>query len=59
LRLCEEVKLNFKEKVLKVHAVTRFVLRRQCRRRFAPRTPGLLLDKLPRLECIVYEPWRV
>jgi hypothetical protein len=59
LRLCQEVELNFKEKLPKVHAVTRFILRRQCRRRFAPRTLGLLLDKLPRLECIVYEPWRV
>jgi hypothetical protein len=56
LRLYEEVRLNFKEELPKVDAVTHFVLRRQCRRRFAPRTLGLLLDKPPRLECLVYKP---
>ncbi|KAH6665695.1 hypothetical protein B0J14DRAFT_210286 [Halenospora varia] len=59
LRLFEEVDLNFKGELPRVHAITSLVLRRQCRRRFAPRTLGFLFDKLPRLECIVYEPWQV
>lgn len=58
LRLCGEVMLSFQEELPEVHAVTRFVLRRQCRRRFAPRTLWLLLDKLPRLEYAIYEPWQ-
>jgi hypothetical protein len=59
LRLCQEVELRLQEKLPKVHVVTSFVIRRQCRRRFAPSTLWLLLEKLPRLECVVYEPWRL
>jgi hypothetical protein len=58
-RLHEEVDLNPKKTVLpEVHAVTRFLIRRQCRRRFSPRSISLLMDKLPRLESLIYEPWR-
>lgn len=59
LRLFEKIDLRFKEELPEVHAVTKLVLRRQCRRRFVPRALWALLDKLPRLKHIVYEPWRV
>ncbi|KAJ1708527.1 hypothetical protein NYO67_9305 [Aspergillus flavus] len=59
LRLFEKIDLRFKEELPKVHAVTKLVLRPQCRRRFVPRALWALLDKLPRLKHIVYEPWRV
>lgn len=58
LRLYEPVELRSREEFPKVHAVTGFVLRRQCRRRFSPWALALLLGKLPRLECLIYEPWR-
>lgn len=57
-RLFEIVDLHFPEALPEVRAVTSFVLRRQVRRRFAPTTLQLLLEKLPQLECIIYEPWR-
>ncbi|KAE8325960.1 hypothetical protein BDV39DRAFT_206347 [Aspergillus sergii] len=59
LRLFEKIDLRFKEELPEVHAVTKLVLRRHCRRRFVPRTLWALLGKLPRLKNIVYEPWRV
>ncbi|OIW28241.1 hypothetical protein CONLIGDRAFT_644443 [Coniochaeta ligniaria NRRL 30616] len=40
-----------------VQAVTKFVIHPHCRRHFCASYLGLLLDKLPRLECLVYEPW--
>lgn len=57
LRLYEAVQLGF-EKLPKIHAVTSFVLRRQFHRQFTPDTMCHLLDKLPRLESVVHEPWR-
>ncbi|KAK5997406.1 hypothetical protein PT974_02762 [Cladobotryum mycophilum] len=59
LRLFESVDLNFPEALPKVHAVTSFILRRQVRRRFTYKTLQHLLDKLPQLERLAYEPWRV
>jgi hypothetical protein len=58
LRLFERVGLNFKVELPTVPVVTKLVLRRQCRRRFDGKALGVLLEKLPRLECLVYEPWR-
>ncbi|PWY88860.1 hypothetical protein BO94DRAFT_585228 [Aspergillus sclerotioniger CBS 115572] len=40
-----------------VHAVTKFVVRRQCRNRILPHSLPSILGKLPRLQCLVYEPW--
>ncbi|OGM47451.1 hypothetical protein ABOM_002608 [Aspergillus bombycis] len=59
LRLFEIIDLRFEKDLPEVHAVTKLVLRRQCRRQFVPRTLWLLLDKLPQLKHLVYEPWRV
>ncbi|OAX78348.1 hypothetical protein ACJ72_07347 [Emergomyces africanus] len=42
-----------------VHAVTGIMIRRQVRRQIFPPTLRLLCERLPRLESIVYEPWRV
>ncbi|KAK1772839.1 hypothetical protein QBC33DRAFT_31227 [Phialemonium atrogriseum] len=58
-RLYEEVRLTSREELPVLHVVTKLVLRRQFRRRLNIRALRLLLDKLPRLECIVYEPWQV
>jgi hypothetical protein len=41
-----------------VHVVTKFILRRQCRRQFDPLALSHLWSKLPRLEEICYEPWQ-
>jgi hypothetical protein len=41
-----------------VDAVTALVIRRHCRRRFVPDTLSDLWSCLPRLECMIYEPWR-
>ncbi|KAH6613625.1 hypothetical protein B0J18DRAFT_61207 [Chaetomium sp. MPI-SDFR-AT-0129] len=57
-RLYGWVWLSFKEELPILHVVTKLVLRRQCRRRIFNRALRLLLDKLPRLECMVYEPWQ-
>lgn len=42
-----------------VHAVTHFCIRRQVRRQIFPHVLQALWDKLPRLESIVHEVWRV
>ncbi|KAL7950687.1 hypothetical protein V8C42DRAFT_359572 [Trichoderma barbatum] len=54
----EEIDLKFPEELPQVEIVTRFVLRRQCRRQWDPTTLKYLWGKLPRLEHIVYEPWQ-
>lgn len=43
--------------LLSIYAVTRFLLRRQCRRRFNGHVLEPLLGALPRLQSFVYEPW--
>ncbi|KAI1374109.1 hypothetical protein F4677DRAFT_461674 [Hypoxylon crocopeplum] len=58
-RLFEMVDLRFPEPLLEFPVVTSFILRRQVRRRLTPSTLRLLFEKLPRLECIIYEPWRI
>ncbi|TQN65782.1 hypothetical protein CSHISOI_09630, partial [Colletotrichum shisoi] len=58
LRMFSEIDLGFREELPRVHAVTRFAIRRQCRRQFSPRTLGYLFDRLPRLRSLVYEPWK-
>ena len=57
-RLYGTVHLKSNLELHTVPAVTSFVLRRQCRRQFTPKTLRVLLDKLPRLESVVYEPWQ-
>ncbi|KAM0426340.1 hypothetical protein ACHAPT_008381 [Fusarium lateritium] len=42
----------------KVTAVTTFTMRRQCRIQFPPETLNELLGSFPRLQCLVWEPWR-
>ncbi|KAF4950095.1 hypothetical protein FGADI_8434 [Fusarium gaditjirri] len=41
-----------------VYAVTKFVLRRQCRQQFSPGTLSYLWARLPNLREISYEPWQ-
>jgi hypothetical protein len=57
-RIHDWIWLKFPEGLPEVQAVTKFVVRRQCRRRFFHRHIGHLLDKLPRIECLIYEPWQ-
>ncbi|KAI3328998.1 hypothetical protein HD806DRAFT_481340 [Xylariaceae sp. AK1471] len=58
LRLFGTVHLHFPEALSEVRVVTSFVIRRQVRRRFTATTLRLLFEKLPRLEHIIWEPWR-
>ncbi|KAH7170239.1 hypothetical protein EDB81DRAFT_156790 [Dactylonectria macrodidyma] len=57
-RLFAPICLSLPESIPEVHAVTRLVIRRECRRQIIPPVLRLLLQKLPRLQTIVYEPWR-
>lgn len=53
--------INFKKDAQElplVHVVTKFILRRQCRRHFDPLALSHLWSKLPRLDEICYEPWQ-
>lgn len=59
LRLFYPICLSLPKNIPEVHAVTGFVLRRQLRRQISPAALWLLWERLPRLENIVYEPWRV
>ncbi|KAF4999592.1 hypothetical protein FGRMN_2340 [Fusarium graminum] len=58
LRLFDHRTVRFEQTLHIVPAVTRFLLRRQCRRQ--PRSMMLseLLSRFPRLEEMSYEPWR-
>ena len=51
--------LKFREELPSVRAVTKFLLRRQCRRQLDPLILSYLWSKLPRLEEIIYEPWQL
>lgn len=42
----------------KVTAVTTFIIRRQLRRQFAPKAVSSLFGSFPRLDTLVWEPWR-
>ncbi|KAK2589922.1 hypothetical protein QQS21_012402 [Conoideocrella luteorostrata] len=57
-RLFAPICLSLPESIPEVHAVTRLVIRRECRRQIIPPVLRLLLQKLPRLQSMVYEPWR-
>ncbi|KAF5681035.1 f-box domain-containing protein [Fusarium denticulatum] len=50
--------LRFRESLPSVNAVTKFVLRRQCRQQFNPDALLYLWSKLPNLEEINYELWQ-
>ncbi|KAK6077801.1 hypothetical protein SCUP234_06559 [Seiridium cupressi] len=58
MRIFESVDSDVRETVPEVRAVTSFVLRRQVRVRFTDRTLQGLFEKLPRLNHLVWEPWR-
>lgn len=53
------IRLNLPKNLPQVHAVTGFVIRRQLRRQISSAALRFLWERLPRLESIVYEPWRV
>ncbi|KAH6892379.1 hypothetical protein B0T10DRAFT_559966 [Thelonectria olida] len=55
----EAVNLEFYPHLPQVKVVTGFIVRRQCRRQWAPHTLRYLWAKLPRLEHIAYEPWQL
>ncbi|KEY75020.1 hypothetical protein S7711_01359 [Stachybotrys chartarum IBT 7711] len=57
-RLFAPICLSLPESIPKVNAVTRLVIRRECRRQIIPPVLRLLLQRLPRLQTMVYEPWR-
>ncbi|PGG96368.1 hypothetical protein GX51_07863 [Blastomyces parvus] len=59
LRLFSPLCLIPPKNLPEVHAVTGLVIPRQGRRQIFPPTLRLLCERLPRLESIVYEPWRV
>jgi hypothetical protein len=59
LRLFSPLCLNVPQNLPEVHAVTGFLIRRQLRHELFPKVLEALLEKLPRLESIVYELWRV
>lgn len=60
MRLFETISLHFRvrEELPQVDAVTCFIIRRQLRRSLHPQTLRLILDKLCRLEHMIYQPWR-
>lgn len=55
----EPATLKFQEMLPSVPAVTKFLLRRQCRRQLDPLSLSYLWSKLPRLQEIRYEPWQL
>ncbi|WDK09169.1 hypothetical protein CGRA01v4_00447 [Colletotrichum graminicola] len=57
-RIFEPLDFKIREDLPRVNAVTRFILRRQCRRQIEPQLLGSLFDKLPRLQSLIYEPWQ-
>lgn len=57
-RLFETIDLNSRRRLHGVNVVTRLVIRRHLRRRLTASSLRMLLDKLPRLECLLLEPWR-
>ncbi|EEU37405.1 uncharacterized protein NECHADRAFT_86390 [Fusarium vanettenii 77-13-4] len=57
-RLFETIDLTSRLRLLRVDIITRLVIRRQLRRRLTPSSLRMLLDKLPRLERLIFEPWR-
>jgi len=59
LRLFSPLCWNAPRNLPVVHAVTDFYIRRQLRRKLSPEVLKALWEKLPRLESIVYELWRV
>ncbi|KAK4236892.1 hypothetical protein C8A03DRAFT_16520 [Achaetomium macrosporum] len=59
LRLFSPLCLGFPGNLHEVRAVTRLVIRRQLRHLISPNSLRLLCERLPRLESLVYERWRV
>jgi hypothetical protein len=59
MRLFSPLCLNIPQTLPVVHAVTSFCIRRQLRHELFPEVLKALWEKLPRLESIVYELWRV
>ncbi|KAF5020609.1 hypothetical protein F66182_7358 [Fusarium sp. NRRL 66182] len=51
--------VRFEASLPSLPAVTKFVLRRQCRRQISPEAISHLWSKLPCLEEIIYEPWHL
>lgn len=58
LRIFEPIDPKFTDDLPSVHVITKFVLRRQCRRQFNVGALGRLFNRLPRLETLIYEPWQ-
>ncbi|KND91372.1 hypothetical protein TOPH_03958 [Tolypocladium ophioglossoides CBS 100239] len=56
-RLFEMIDMCFQQKLPQVDTVTCFIIRRQLRRWLPPVALWLILDKLCRLEHMIYEPW--
>ncbi|KAF6835352.1 hypothetical protein CPLU01_04432 [Colletotrichum plurivorum] len=57
-QLFRAVSPRFEDGLPTVHAINELVIRRQTRRQFEPWSLGRIMKDLPRLERLVYEPWR-
>ncbi|KOS22215.1 hypothetical protein ESCO_002241 [Escovopsis weberi] len=57
-RLQRPLRPNFRRKLPVVEVVTSLIFRRQTRCRIWPRSMQAMLMSLPRLEHLIYEPWR-
>lgn len=55
----EPATLKFHEELPLVQAVTKFLLRRQCRRQLDPSTLSYIWSRLPQLQDIHHEPWQL
>lgn len=55
----EPATLEFQEELPSVQAITKFLLRRQCRRQLDPSTLSYILSRFPQLEEVKYEPWQL
>ncbi|CAH0049085.1 unnamed protein product [Clonostachys solani] len=58
-RIYEDLNIKFHDQLPQVEVVTKFLLRRQCRRQWTPPTLQRIWENLPQLEEIVYEPWQL
>ncbi|ROT36879.1 hypothetical protein SODALDRAFT_281540 [Sodiomyces alkalinus F11] len=58
-RLFDTVCIDLPSSLPEVEVVTGFILRRELRRQILPQALEILLKRLPQLQSVVYEPWRV
>lgn len=57
-QLFHPIHFHFERELPIVPVITKLVIRRQCRRQIEPKGLGRIIEKLPRLETLVHEPWQ-